>query len=142
MAAMAVSMMKQMMAVLPQLRYQPTSKRVQIRLGDAVAADTTKAVLIWEPMRIVPSYAVPEADFRASLQSDPAQVEPEYRTVGFGQDPARLLDPGVPFAVHTADGEPVTVQTANGNRAGAGFRLHDADLGGYVELDFSAFDWW
>ena len=52
-AGMAVSMMKQMMAALPQLRYQPTSKRVQIRLADAVVADTTRAVLIWEPWRIV-----------------------------------------------------------------------------------------
>jgi uncharacterized protein (DUF427 family) len=141
-AGMAVSMMKQMMAALPQLRYQPTSKRVQIRLADAVVADTTRAVLIWEPWRIVPSYAVPEADFTASLRPVPQQAEPEYRTVGFGEDPARLLDPTVPFAVHTADGESLTVQTASGTRAGAGFRLHDADLAGYVELDFGAFDWW
>src|SRR6478752_3106 len=106
---MAVSMMQQMMAALPQLRYQPTSKRVRVRLGDGVVADTTRAVLIWEPMRIVPSYALPTADFSAELQPAPPQPEPEYRSVRFGDDPARLLDPSVPFAVHTADGEPVAV---------------------------------
>jgi len=139
---MAVSMMKQMMAALPQLRYQPTDKRVRVRLGDAVAADTTNAVLIWEPMRIVPSYAVPEADFVAELQPAPPAPEPEYRSVRFGADPARLLDPSVPFAVHTADGEPLAVRTADAVREGAGFRLRDPELVGYVELDFDAFDWW
>ena len=48
-----------------------------------------------------------------------------------------VLHPGIPFEVHTAEGEPVTV----GGRAGAGFRLADEDLAGYVELDFAAFDW-
>ena len=66
---------------------------------------------------------------------------PEYRSVGFGADHGGLLDPSVPFAVHTAEGEQLTVRT-KGRREGAGFRLHDPDLGGYVELDFDAFDWW
>ncbi len=48
-----------------------------------------------------------------------------------------VLHPGIPFSVHTAAGEPVTV----GGRAGAGFRLADEDLDGYVVLDFDAFDW-
>src|SRR6478735_12035153 len=132
---MAVSMMKQMMAALPQLRYQPTDKRVRVRLGDAVAADTTNAVLIWEPMRIVPSYAVPEADFSAELRPAPPTPEPEHRSVRFGDDPARLLDPSVPFAVHTAEGDPIAVLAGDVMREGAAFRLHDAELGDYVELD-------
>ena len=52
--------------VLPQLRYQPTSKRVQVRLADAVVADTTRAVLVWEPMRVVASYALPVTTSRRS----------------------------------------------------------------------------
>ena len=40
--------------------------------------------------------------------------------------------------MHTAAGEPVSVD----GRAGAGFRLADAHLTGYVALDFDAFDAW
>ena len=138
---MAVSMMKQMMAALPQLRYQPTDKRVRVRLGDEVAADTTRAMLIWEPMRVVASYAVPEADFSATLEPAPPAPQPKYHSVGFGDDLGGLLDPSVPFAVHTADGEPLAVRTTDTVREGAGFRLRDPDLVGYVELDFEAFDW-
>jgi uncharacterized protein (DUF427 family) len=107
-----------------------------------VAADTTRAVLIWEPMRIVPSFAVPEADFSATLEPAPPAPEPKFHSVGFGDDLGGLLDPSVPFAVHTADGEPLAVRTADTVREGAGFRLRDPDLAGYVELDFEAFDWW
>ena len=40
--------------------------------------------------------------------------------------------------MHTAAGEPVSIA----DRAGAGFRLADDDLDGYVVLDFDAFDWY
>jgi len=138
---MAVSMMRQLMSVLPELRFQTTPKRVRVRLGDTLVADTDRAVLIWEPTRVVPSYAVPESTIMATLVPAADAPVPEFRRVGFGPDAPPVLDPSVPFAVHTADGEPLTVQTANGRREGAGYRLTDPDLAGYVELDFAAFDW-
>jgi uncharacterized protein (DUF427 family) len=99
-------------------------------------------MLVWEPMRIVASYAIPESDIAADLVPGPVAPAPEYRPVGFGDDPSRLLDPSVPFAVHTADGEALTVETGAGSRADAAFRLTDPDLAGYVVLDFAAFHWW
>jgi hypothetical protein len=36
-------------------------------LGGVTVVDSTRAVLLWEPRRIVPSYAVPEQDVRAAL---------------------------------------------------------------------------
>jgi uncharacterized protein (DUF427 family) len=45
----------------------------------------------------------------------------------------------VPFAVHTAGGGSLTIEAPSGS--GAGFRLEDPDLSGYVVLDFDAFDW-
>ncbi len=36
-------------------------------LGDRTIADTTRAVLVWEPRRIVPSYAVPVQEVEAEL---------------------------------------------------------------------------
>ena len=124
-------MTKELMSVLPQLRYQSTQKRVRARLGDAAVADSRQAMLIWEPMRVVPSYAIPETDITADLVGAPAGPPTEYRPVGFGADSPPLLDPSIPFAVHTAAGEPLTVRTAGGTREpttagspGVGVRRH------------------
>ena len=106
------------------LRHEPVEKRV--RADDVV--DSTRAVLVWEPRRVTPLYAVPAADISAPLTPGG-----EASAV-----PAGILHPGIPFAAHTAEGEPVTV----GERVGAGFRLADAGLDGYVLLDFYAFDAW
>lgn len=140
------------MAVLPRLRYQPTAKRVRIELDGVSVADAVKAALVWEPMRIVPSYAVAEGDVTATLEPAPDGPAPEHRTVAFGPDSPPLLDPSVPFAVHTAPGVALTVVTSAGRREGAAFRLAGAELAGaelagaeldgYVVFDFPAFSWW
>ena len=50
-----------------QLRHEPTAKRIQAVLGGETIVDSTRAVLVWEPRRIVPSYAVPVEDVRGDL---------------------------------------------------------------------------
>jgi uncharacterized protein (DUF427 family) len=137
---MAVLMEQQLMAVLPELRFQPTHKRVRVRVGATPVADTTRAVLVWEPMRVVASYALPVDDIAAELVTAPPGPAPEYRSVGFGTGGPPLLDPSVPFAVHTAGGEPLLVRS--GATTGEAFRLADPALPGYVVLDFEDFDWW
>jgi uncharacterized protein (DUF427 family) len=111
-----------------QLRHEPVEKRVRALIDGVPVADSTRAILVWEPRRVVPSYAVPARDIATAL----APAPPAAAAV------AGVLHPGIPFAVHTAAGEPVSV----GDREGAGFRLADADLDGYVVLDFLAFDEW
>ena len=109
------------------LRHEPIERRVRAKLGADTVVDSTRAMLLWEPRRVCPSYAVPAEDIEGELGPAPSangQVD-------------GVLHPGIPFAVHTAEGEPVTV----GGRAGSGFRLADEELAGYVELDFDAFDW-
>lgn len=49
------------------LRYHPTAKRIRACLGGEPVADTDAAVLVWEPRRIVPTYAVPRAAVTAQL---------------------------------------------------------------------------
>ncbi len=127
--------------VLPQLRYLPSIRRVRVRLGPQLVADSTRAVLVWEPMRIVASYALPAADLRAELVPAEEGPPPTYAAVGFGEDSPALLDPSVPFAVHTADGRPMTVVLGESRAESAAYALDDADLDGYVILDFDAFDW-
>ena len=136
---MATLLHRHLFSVLPELRFQPTLKRVRVSLGSEPVADTTLAVLVYEPMRVVPQYAVPEDALLVRPTPADAGPEPEYQPVGFEGDRRPLLDPSIPFAVHTANGEPVALSA--GGRTGAGFRFTDPDLAGYVSLDFDSFDW-
>jgi uncharacterized protein (DUF427 family) len=99
-------------------------------------AETDRPLLVWEPRRIVPAYAVPIEDLQTELipAADPKDAP----------DPAKfpVLHPGIPFAVHTAPGQPMTVRTAQGNLESAAFLPSDPDLDGYVILDFAAFSAW
>jgi uncharacterized protein (DUF427 family) len=111
-----------------ELRHEPLERRVRAALGSRTAVDSTRAMLVWEPRRVVPSYAVPTEDIRVEVSTAAAQTD----------EVAGVLHPGIPFSLHTAPGEPVSI----GDRAGAGFRLADEDLAGHVVLDFDAFDGW
>jgi uncharacterized protein (DUF427 family) len=113
----------------PLLRYEPTEMRVRVRVGGQEIVDTTQAVLVWEPRRVVPSYAVPVAELRAVLTASALSATPA---------PDGILHPGHPFLVHSCAGEVVDVAGITG----AGFRPEDAELAEYVVLDFRAFDEW
>ena len=139
---MAVEMNRQLMAMLPELRYQPVLKRVRVALAGEPVADTRRAVLVWEPTRVVPSYAVPGDDVIAGLVPATAGPPPAYRAVGFGDDGPPVLDPSIPFAVHTAAGDVLDVVTAGGRAPAGAFRLTDDDVPGLVVLHFDAFQWW
>ena len=119
---------------LPRLRYEPTTKRVRAGLGGQPVVDTTRAVLLWEPRRIVPSYAVPLDDVLAELTESQAPV------LAAGQETA-ILSPEHAFALHTAVGTALDVRVPGHELEAAAFRLHDPDLQGLVLLDFGAFDW-
>lgn len=139
--AMAVLLASHLFGALAELRYQPSLKRVRARLDGATVVDTTRSILVWEPMRVVPSYAVPEADVSAALDPAAQEQPAESQGVAFGDGPP-VLDPSVPFSTHTAAGEPLTVSVKGTRRVGAAFRLADPDLAGFVVLDFDAFTWW
>jgi uncharacterized protein (DUF427 family) len=116
-----------------ELRYEPIEKRVRARLGDHTVVDSTRALLVWEPRRISPAFAVPAADVRADLVPTPPQP---------GPDAPDLLHPGIPFRVHSCPGAELTVRAGGATRERAAFRPADPDLGACVLLDFPAFDAW
>ena len=93
--------------------------------------------------RIVPSYAVPGDDVTAELvPADPAAAD-AGGTIGVRIPELSgrpVLDPSVPFAVHTAEGRAADLSTGGQHRPGAGFYPADPDLAGCVVLDFGAFD--
>jgi uncharacterized protein (DUF427 family) len=141
---MSVRMQDVMAGVLGELRYEPTVKRIRARLGDATVVDSTRAVLLWEPRRVVATWAVPAEDVHGELTPG-APAAPAADDAGHplpDLDARPVLTPVVPFAVHTAPGEPLDLAAAGQRRPGAAFRLADPQLPGYVALDFDAFDGW
>jgi uncharacterized protein (DUF427 family) len=141
---MSVQMHGLLASGFDELRYEPIGKRIRAVLGGDTVVDSTRAALVWEPRRIVPSYAVPAGDLRGELAPAAAPAgdaaEAGARMPALSSRP--VLDPSVPFTVHTADGQAVDVRASGQDRPGAGFRPADSDLAGYVILDFRAFDGW
>jgi uncharacterized protein (DUF427 family) len=128
--------------LLPKLRHEPTRKRVRATLADEIVVDSTEAVLVWEPQRIMPAYAVPREHVRGELVPAPAAAAPTG-PLGFQLPSGQtVLDPSVPFAVHTTDGEPLSLRAAGQTRDRIAFRPADRDLHGLVLLDSAGFDAW
>jgi uncharacterized protein (DUF427 family) len=131
-----------------QLRVEPIAKRIRAVQAGGTVVDSTRAVLVWEPRRVVPSYAVPAEDVRGALvpEGDPgtgAAGRADAAGVRLPDVTSRpVLDPSTPFAVHTTAGQVVAVRAGGQDRPGAGFRPADPALAGYVVLDFAGFDGW
>ncbi|EWT04257.1 hypothetical protein N864_14990 [Intrasporangium chromatireducens Q5-1] len=136
---MAVRLDRLLHGVLDELRIHPVRKRVRALHGDTAVVDSTHAVIVWEPRRVVASYAVPVDDVAASLvpYAGPVPDPPAAR-------PGRplLLDPRVPFGVHLGAGTPLTLRGDAFELPGAAFRSDDPDLAGHVLLDWDAFTTW
>src|SRR5579859_2530902 len=130
---------------LGELRHEPTAKRIRAVLDGGTVVDTTRALLVWGPRRIVPSYAVPAEDIAAELAPADTAATDAAGTVGAHMPELSgrpVLDPSVPFAVHSAEGRPADLRASEQDRPGAGFYPTDPDLARYVVLDFGAFDAW
>jgi uncharacterized protein (DUF427 family) len=139
---MATKLSEVIFGTYAELRYQPTAKRVRAMVGGNAVVDTFYALLVWEPKRITPIYAVPEVDLQAELappRQEPADVA--EHGVRLGADGPPVLDPRTGFGRHTAPGEEFDVVTSEARLLRAAFRPQDPDLAGYVVLDFKAFDW-
>jgi uncharacterized protein (DUF427 family) len=126
--------------LLPLLRHEPARQRVRATLAGDVVVDSTQAVLVWEPHRVVPTYAVRREHIRGELLPAAAPAPPAGQ-LGFRlPDGQTVLDPSVPFAVHTTAGEPLSIRAAGETRHGVAFAPADPDLDGLVLLDPAAFD--
>jgi uncharacterized protein (DUF427 family) len=131
-----------LMGELAQLRYEPTEKRIRGRLGDRTVIDSERAMLVWEPKRVVPTYAVPVEDIDGDVSAASASGEPAPAVDAPQLAGRPVYDPSVPFSVHTTDGEPLAIRVPGADREAAAFRPFDDALAGYVLLDFDSFDAW
>jgi uncharacterized protein (DUF427 family) len=140
---MGVRMMELLTGKLNALRYEPTAKRIRANLGGEPVIDTKDARLVWEPRRVVPTYAVPAAALTGQLLPAGAESGDDddagFRLPDISSRP--VLDPSVPFAVHTCPGTAFDVIAGDETAGRAAFRPDDGDLDDYVVLDFDAFEW-
>jgi uncharacterized protein (DUF427 family) len=117
---------------LTELRYTSTPKRLRATLDGESALDTTDALLVWEPRRVVPHYATPPQDLRVALEELPPTPTPP--------DLPPIMGPQN-FALHTCAGTALTPTSGASAGVEVGFRPDDPELGGRVILDFSRFEW-
>jgi uncharacterized protein (DUF427 family) len=116
---MSLRMRDAMRERLTELRHEPTEKRLRALLDGRAVIETTRALIVWEPRRVVPSFAVPTGDIDAELVPAPNGDES-----------------------HSTPGETFDVRAAEKTLERAAFAPADADLDGYVIVDFGAFDGW
>src|SRR5207247_1626810 len=113
---MGIRLRDALMREMGTLRYEPTEKRIRGILGDATVIDSTRAMLVWEPQRIVPTYAVPvedvDGEIRVTLQKDGPRAVDAATIDAPRLGDRRVLDPSIPFSVHTVEGEPLTIRSA------------------------------
>lgn len=124
---MAVPMTQALADSSDELRFHPTSKRIRVSLGQRLVCDTTSAMLVWEPRRVVPTYAVPAADLVADLEPAESQSLPAPMPPFLGPED---------FAAHSCAGRSFSVRVDGEVADAAAFVPDDPDLEGRVVLDF------
>ena len=139
--SMPIDLLRHMLHVLDELRFRSTLKHIRVLLDGQPVADSFRAVLIWEPHRIVPSYAVPIEDMLASMSPVDADSTAEGEPLPGDDGGRRVFDPSIGFAAHTASGTPMSVEVGDQVLEGAAFRLDQPGVDHLVVLDFNAFDW-
>jgi uncharacterized protein (DUF427 family) len=138
---MAVQMNSLISSAQGKLRVHPVAKWIRATSGGEVIVSSTSALAVWEPGRVVPSYAVPASDVKAQLV--PVDIGSDVaRPAQTGAAESLILTPRTPFSVHSCPGQVLTVLTSQGPLEGAAFAPDDTDLRGYVVLEWSAFQQW
>lgn len=125
---MAIDLIRQWKRDLAELRYTSMPKRLRASLDGRVVLDTRDAMLVWEPRRVVPMYAVPSADLDLDLdEHDPTPVPAELGPVLPPRHLEWHLTPGRSFHLDSI-GE-------------VAFRPDDPALGGRLILHWEPFTW-
>lgn len=128
---MALDLTAQWRDSMALLRTARTPKRLRASLDGEAVLDTRDALLVWEPRRVVPQYAVPPQDLLLELVEVPGSAPPERVPP--------VLPPGH-FGWHTTPGSTLGL-TGRADLGEVAFRPDDPDVGGRVVLDFAPFEW-
>ncbi|MDH2444632.1 DUF427 domain-containing protein [Amnibacterium sp. CER49] len=131
---MAIQLQERTAELLGELRVAATPWRIRGIRANETVVDSRDAVLVWEPRRVTPVYAVPDPDVAGRIEplGPPRPLDP-------AEARRPVLDPSVPFDAHTAPGEALAVHAAGG--VVAAFRFGDPLLEGRIAIDFDALAW-
>ena len=132
---MAVRLLDALLAPYGELRFEPTPKRIRASLMGQAVADSSRTLLVWEPNRVLPSYAFPYDGISAEFVPRPGDVIPDPEA------PA-VLHGATPFSVHTTPGAAYDLRVGDRTLEAAAFTPSDPALAGYAVLDWEAFDAW
>jgi uncharacterized protein (DUF427 family) len=124
---MALDLRAEWFRNLSELRYATTPKRVRADLDGRTVLDTRDALLVWEPRRVVPWYAVPEDALRLETTEHEPGPGPEQRGPVVGPE-----HPG-----HTMSGVSLHAE----GLGEVAFRPDDPALGGRVIVRWAPFTW-
>ena len=125
-------------SLLGELRRFRSPKRIRAYCDGKLILDSTSALLIWEPKRVTPVYAIPSAQLQAGL-TDAGPMLADEDLARYARRP--VYDPSVPFDLHTTPGRRVSIQP-DGGHAIQGFVLADPELDELVLIDFDGPDVW
>lgn len=128
-SGMAIDLHEQWFRDLAELRYAATPKRLRALLDGQVVMDTRDALLVYEPRRVVPWYAVPPADLHLELTEHNQTPLPELS--------APVLAPHDHLEWHTVPGRSLHLE----GHGEVGFRPDEPALGGRVVLHWDPFEW-
>lgn len=132
---MAVQLEDRAWRDLMEMRIVRSPWRLRGLVGGVDVIDTRGALLVWEPRRVTPAYAVPVEDVEGVVEHAGAP-----RALTHGESSRPVLDPSVPFDAHTVLGEALRIHTTAGVPVDA-FRIEDPQLEGFVVVDFDGLDW-
>jgi uncharacterized protein (DUF427 family) len=125
---MAIDLNQQWFDGLAELRFAATPKRLRALLDGKTVMDTRDALLVYEPRRVVPWYAVPPGDLHLRLtEREPSSV-PELSTPVL---PPRHNE------WHTVPGRSLCLE----GHDEVAFRPDDPDLGGRIVMHWEPFTW-
>lgn len=125
---MAIDLYQQLFNGLAELRFAATPKRIRAVLDGRTVVDTRDALLVYEPRRVVPWYAVPPGDVDLPLtEHDPAPVP----------DLVAPVLPPLHNDWHTVPGRSLHLD-GHGEVA---FRPDSPELGGRIVLHWEPFTW-
>ncbi len=119
---MAVQLENRAWRELSETRVTRSPWRLRGLVGGVDVIDTRRALLVWEPRRVTPAFAVPVEDVEGALES---AGTPRALTDAESNRP--VLDPSIPFDAHTVLGEALKIHTGAGIPIDA-FRIEDPQL--------------
>jgi uncharacterized protein (DUF427 family) len=131
---MAIRMSAALAGLREQLRFEPTVVRLRVSLAGTPVAETTEALVVWEPRCVVPAYAVPVGAIKVAMRTAPYEL-PDLATV------PPVITPENRGVLHLLPGQTISLTVGDTELVDVGYQFDDPDLAVHVLLRWDPFTW-